>query len=618
MRTTHPALPALLGTALAWAAALAACSDAGLEPVQADLSQVYDDKLAIKGDLCTQTPGDEFFPVKIMFVIDTSNSMLVTDPGVQRVRAVQQVIDRYAGNPSVKFSVIAFDAVTSPITAGFTSNPDLGAITTRLSISDRLTDYQGALGVAYAELSRDMIDSSPAERSRSKYVVIFFSDGVPDPNCDASLGTMQPVQVCNFDREDWPDEFDLPVGTNPNTGMAWTWDDFQGLYPDLEAGKDYNSPGQLQRKVQDILELQEIYNVNEVRFHTGFLFDPNLSQAFVEAFNLDRTAASSLLRGMAMAGNGSFTEFTGGNDINFLNINYTSTKQIYEMTNFMVWNGSSLPGPLGPEPDADGDGMSDALEDELRLCASDRGGATCNLGMGNFADPLDSDGDGYGDLFEYRFRESGFDPKVAATMTTPCTATDDTDGDGLRDCEERFLTTDPRLYDSDLDRIPDGMEVRLGLDPTNGDDALFDSDSDGTRNKEEVLIGYAPFVREPVTALPPKRVYDVTYLGETQDGRNCYDFDVSNILLHTSRGLGAQRGSNRVWMSFLEGPRNDPRDFGTGRVACVDVRYIEPDFKSPADGRMVVRESDFYPVDDPGITCVTPEIMRQRTEETTP
>jgi hypothetical protein len=593
----------------ATAALAASCSNAGLEPVQAESAKLYDDKLAVRGEICTNTPGDEFFPVKIMFIIDTSNSMLVTDPAVQRVRAVQQVLDRYAGNPSVEFSVIAFDAITSPVTNGFTDRPDLGAITTRLSFSDRLTDYQGALGTAYAELTRDMVDASPAERSRTKYVVIFFSDGVPDPHCDASLGNMQPLQVCTIDRADWPDTFNLPGGTNPNTGSAWTWDDFQGLYPDLEAGKDYNSSAQLQRKVQDILELQEIYNVNEVRFHTGFLFDPNLSQAYIDAYNLDRTVAGNLLRDLAMAGNGSFTEFTSGAEINFLNINYTSTKQVYEMTNFMVWNGSSLPGPLGPEADSDGDGLTDAREDELRLCASDKGGATCNLGGGNFADPLDTDGDGYGDLFEERFRASGFDPKVAATMTTPCTMRDDTDGDGLRDCEERFLTTDPRLYDSDLDRIADGIEVRLGLDPTNGDDAMFDSDSDGTRNKDEALIGYTPFVREPVSALPPKRVYDVGYLGETQDGRNCYDFDVSNILLHTTRGLGNGRGANRVWLSFLEGPRNDPRDFGTGRVACVDVRYIEPDFKSPGDGVISLKESDFYPTGDPGITCVTPNRM---------
>ena len=85
-------------------------------------------------------------------------------------------------------------------------------------------------------------------RSRSKYVVIFFSDGVPDPQCIAGLPpAMQPRAVCQFDRAEWPDQFQLPGGNNPNTGAPWTWDDFQGLYPDLDLGKDYNSTGQITR-----------------------------------------------------------------------------------------------------------------------------------------------------------------------------------------------------------------------------------------------------------------------------------------------------------------------------------------------------------------------------------
>jgi len=587
--------------------AFAACSPAHLEPVQEADVRLYDDKLQVRGEVCTKVPGDEFFPVKILFIIDTSASMHETDPLNQRVRAVRQVLDRYAGNPSVEFGVIAFDAVTSQVTNGFTNAPDLAAIDARLSVTDRLTDYQGALGAAYAMLTRDMINTSPAVRSRSKYVVIFFSDGVPDPQCIAGIPpAMQPRAVCQFDRAEWPDQFMLPGGNNPNTNAPWTWDDFQGLYPDLDLGKDYNSVGQLTRKVQDIVELQEIYNVNEVRVHTASLFDPNTSPAFIIAFGLDRMAALMLLRSMAMAGNGSFTEFTSADSINFLNINYTATKQTYEMTNFITWNGSSVPSQNGPLADSDRDGLSDELEDELRLCGSDRGGAACALGMMRFADPVDTDGDGYSDFFENTFRQSGFDPKEPATMTTPCTATDDSDGDGLRDCEERFLTTDPRLYDSDLDRIPDGLEVRLGMDPTNLDDALFDSDSDGMRNKDELLVGYDPFAREPVAALPPKRIYDVKYEGEQQDGTNCYKFDVSNILLHTTRGIGTGRGLNKIWLSFMEGPRNDPRDFGEGKVACVEARYIEPDFKSPGDGIINLRKTDFFAPSDPSIECVKP------------
>jgi hypothetical protein len=599
---------AIAAAAAALAASLAACSDAGLEAVQNTERIVYDDKLAVKGSICTATPSDEFFPVKILFVVDTSYSMQVTDPAKQRVVAVTDVIARFAGNPSVKIAVAAFDAVATNITNGFTSNPDLTAVSRRIGDSDRLTDYQGALGLAYSILTEDMLRASPAERARSKYVVIFFSDGVPDPQCFASNGNMQTRQVCNIPRDAWPSAFQLPPGTNPNTGAAWTWDDFQGLYPELEAGKDYNTPDQLALKVQDILQLQEIYNVNEIRFHTGLLFDPNVGQAFIDAFDLRRDAAIEVLSRMAEAGNGTFTEFTSGNEISFLNINYTSTKQLYEMTNFIAWNGNSVVTPNGPAVDSDGDGLTDDYEADVRLCAFERGNAPCNLGMGRFRDPLDSDADGYSDFFEHTFRASGFDPLVPATMTTPCVETDDTDGDGLRDCEEIYLTTDPRLVDSDTDRIPDGLEVRFGMNPADARDALFDADADGMRNGLELLAHRDPFSRENVANPPPEVKYEVKFQGETQEGKSCYGFDVTNLKLHTTKGITVdKRGYNTVWFSFLEGPRNDPRDFGSMRVACVRARYIEPDVKLPADGAITLTEADFFAPNDPALTCVGPD-----------
>lgn len=592
-----------------FALAVTSCTDAGLQPVQLETGEVFDDKLALKGSICTDPPGDEFFPVKIMFIVDTSYSEQVTDPTQQRVTAVQQVIDRYSGNPSVQFAVMAFDSVPTDITNGFVSRPDLAAIQGRLDDSDRLTDYQGALGAAYGILTRDMLASSPAERARSKYVVVFFSDGNPDPECYAQDPPPSPEPpVCSFDRRNWPDQFQLPPGTNPNTGAAWTWEDFQGLYPDMAVDADYNSLPQIVGKVEEILELQEIYNVNEIRFHTGFLFDPNLPPAFQMAFQLDRQQGITLMTAMAEAGNGTFTEFTSGAQINFLNINYTSTKKVYEMTNFFVQNSFSVAESTGVVPDSDGDGLPDKLEDELKLCAYEAGGVPCNLGGGRFSVPADTDLDGYGDFFEYRFRASGFDPKVPATLTQPCRQTDDTDGDFLRDCEEIFIGTDPQLFDSDADRVPDGLEVRYGLNPIEREDALFDTDSDGVRNVDEVLRQWNPLEREPTTALPTQIQYEVTYLGEGQDGRNCYTFDIQNIKLHTTRSQSAQtRGLNRIWVTFMQGPRNDPRDFGEARVACVDARYVQPDFKQPANGVFELLETDFYDPSDTSIECVGPE-----------
>lgn len=586
----------------------ASCTDANLTPVLGEENPPLDDKLALHGRICTRTPADEQFPVKILFVIDTSYSSQVTDPGHQRVQAVTDVMDRYAGNPAVYFGVIAFDSVVSVLTDGFTQNPDVAAIAARLDDSDRLTDYQGALASAYGMLAQDMATTAPETRARTKYVIIFFSDGSPDPRCDASLGTNQPLQVCLYDRDEWPEVFDLPDATNPDTGQPWTWDDFQALYPEMEANRDYNTDEQLVRKVEDIIELQEVWNVNEIRFHTALLFDPDLDPAFIAAFNLNRDESVALMTKLKDAGNGTFTEFTSGGRIDFLNVNYTSVKQTYRMTNLIAFNRSTLPTATGPAPDSDGDGVPDTVEDELRLCASDREGVPCRRNDGSPRDPLDTDDDGYSDAFEHRLRSSGFDPALQTGLTQNCVETGDLDGDGLRDCEEAFLGSDPRLFDTDADRIPDGLEFRAGLDPLRREDALGDDDADGTRNLQELLQGWTPVAKEPVNAVPPRIAYEIVYEGETPDGRNCYEYDVSNITLVTTRAFDSRAyGENEIRLVFLEGAPDDPHDYGTARVACVKAKFVKPDLKLPASGLVELADEDFVDLDSADVPCVPAE-----------
>jgi hypothetical protein len=48
-----------------------------------------------------------------------------------------------------------------------------------------------------------------------------------------------------------------------------------------------------------------------------------------------------------------------------------------------------------------------------------------------------------------------------------CVSTEDSDGDGLSDCMEALLGTDPFHQDSDRYGIPDGQEIQDGTDPTN-------------------------------------------------------------------------------------------------------------------------------------------------------
>jgi hypothetical protein len=74
--------------------------------------------------------------------------------------------------------------------------------------------------------------------------------------------------------------------------------------------------------------------------------------------------------------------------------------------------------------------------------------------------PGDSDCDGMPDAWELAHGLNPYDPSDANL---------DPDGDGLTNLEEYRHRTDPHNPDTDGDGIPDGVEVRAGLDPTVAD-----------------------------------------------------------------------------------------------------------------------------------------------------
>ena len=54
-----------------------------------------------------------------------------------------------------------------------------------------------------------------------------------------------------------------------------------------------------------------------------------------------------------------------------------------------------------------------------------------------------------------------------------CSAESDADGDGLNDCEEEDLGTDPAKSDSDGDGFTDAEELDCVSDPLDGDEARY-------------------------------------------------------------------------------------------------------------------------------------------------
>lgn len=103
---------------------------------------------------------------------------------------------------------------------------------------------------------------------------------------------------------------------------------------------------------------------------------------------------------------------------------------------------------------------------------------------------IDSDGDGFADALELSHESDPNDAMSvpAGIMTTRLeerVRSFDSDLDGLSTGEELRLGTDPNSSDSDGDGITDGAEVLSGGNPLSRDDRYMDRDGDGLSDEYE-------------------------------------------------------------------------------------------------------------------------------------
>ena len=95
----------------------------------------------------------------------------------------------------------------------------------------------------------------------------------------------------------------------------------------------------------------------------------------------------------------------------------------------------------------------------------------------------------------YALHGSGFSNVVLEGLAVQLAVDPDPDSDGLTTAEEEALGTNPANGDSDGDGLPDGWEVRHGLNPLDaggGHGGGGDLDSDGLSNYGEYLAGTDP------------------------------------------------------------------------------------------------------------------------------
>jgi len=583
---------------------LAACSEASLQPLPRPEPPVVDNFVRILGRVCTEPADITPFPVKILFVLDQSSSLQCTDSRNRRIQALRQVVDALAPLPNVWFGFIGFANWSRVLP--FTQ--DRGALAPFLDPGQGLgpaTDYQGALASTVRVLEQDMVESGAAIRARTRYVVVFVSDGVPEPRCNPG---------CEDDRERCGDG-----GDNDGDGLVDAADpdcadlDDNSVHPDNLYGvcntdrevpddlyvdmtgrcPEYNQPRQIGQRIDDIRALEVVYSAGDVTLNTVLLASP---QAVVEsvcpgaqaAFGYNTEQARALLRGMARSGGGTFRDVNlEGEDDSFLDFDFTSLRSPYSITEFVARNRNARPTPTGPAPDADADGLSDAEEDAL---------GTDTLVADSDHRNQDLAPDGYSDLFEERSARAGFDATDPNAPALPCDDPSDEDGDGLAACEERFLGTDPRLADSDGDRLPDGLELAAGTHPAVAD-AEADPDLDGIVNRLEIRASTDPRVADVERYQRAPVREDLVDRGEETvperesgvlERRRCYDFQADGLELVVTE-LPRERGRNRLDLWAMGEPVGIEGTRAVGRRACVEVLLPGPGRKDPADGTLDLR-----------------------------
>jgi hypothetical protein len=201
--------------------------------------------------------------------------------------------------------------------------------------------------------------------------------------------------------------------------------------------------------------------------------------------------------------------------------------------NSFAFNYSSYNSGHGDIADTDRDGLSDQFE------TNSVNQATYNISAGNAI----TNSFGYSDLVMVNGGLT-VDQQVALQQCDDFNL--DTDRDGLTDCEEDLLGTDPQNPDTDGDGIPDGIENRYGLNAINALDAAMDTVNDGVSNLEKIRMNVPVYMRAssqnpyvPVSYEVSTYVNDVTL-------QNCYSFLIKNIpIVDVNNG-------NKIKLMFLE------------------------------------------------------------------
>ncbi|MFZ1984682.1 MAG: hypothetical protein WAU91_09740 [Desulfatitalea sp.] len=501
----------------------------------------------LQGSFYTESPDELIFPVKVLFALDCSGSMgaagVGSDPDNLRLAAAREFIERYNGYPNISFEVMLWNQSVFRTTyvdgnPGFTKDSgDIEAVLGNVQ-NTGTTDYVGTIESIYRDIQRDITNTDNHDSLvRTKYVVVFFSDGLDNVP---------------------------PVATEPRVH-------------------------DIMNRMQELWDMVEDAGVGSFSFNTFLLPGIEMSQE-------DRGDCEDLLGGMAEIGHGRFETFQNAAAINFLNYVDLRMTAEYQVKFMVAYNFNVVPGTDTLLPDSDGDGLADQVElhpaspnwpptDPTRA-------DTDGDGLSDLFELRENNNDSNFDPTVHGGN--------CTQYLLPNGVYADTDYDGLNDCEEFLLTLNQFHPDTDADGIPDSVEYFTGTNPRYAQttqDMDYDGSVDWIETQRHTNVGVNdPKVRERFSYA--YRVADqgiepqLTSEGTLTNVRR-YDFNISNIAIMRTSGsyVSSQRslanGDNVVRLFIAQVPEDMPDQPPVFRVADVLINA------SNGPRRIVLYPADF-------------------------
>lgn len=603
------------------------------------------DKVALTGVLCTDNPAERKFPVKIMFIVDSSAQMGEAAPLGEQVDAIKQTLSMYLPISNVFAGIVRYDSNAKQLTTEMTGRVNTGFTRDAAIIDTALIDlrattgarnFAAGLSLARSIITGDALQSDRGPLSRTKYVVVHVTSGSPDPPI--------PVDFCeDFDprpancelaylQQTVQDLRDFVLGT----GAAEF--DFHTVYieqPKLEgqpcdprmpaAGQCLAAPGLLCVQTGNRVDVGRCIQA----------CDP-MAPVCTSIPGQDTCVSSTLPTGVMIdhCARGETSCFDGvDNDGDGKNVDCSDPAYPY----FCNQNTGACENEcrfacraetLGIALSLTGNGRYERIEtsDQISYAKIDFRSTQRLFVMKEFlafnrnavpqglallpdtdadglpdveedrlgTNPLeaDTDGDWFNDKLEHLLTILGTNPIATTTIADCDDPTLDTDGDGLHDCEEKLLGSDKTLFDSDADGFPDGVEFRAGTNILFAD-TLDDLDLDGHNNGKELRAHTDALSNDSKTKNELAYRTRIVDLGPTSDQRNCYDIRVSNITLVNTRDRGFGPGINDIDVYFGQVPQGALESYGLYHVAQVRVQYLPPDRRIPDTAAIDLEEGDF-------------------------